>query len=1376
MNLVPNGGAKVCTAFGFFVMQEMNETTASDKRMMRFPTRCFCWQVTMVFVGLVIEWGILPNVYAQDISVLSEGANSTTIQVIPDSLYADTVRQGSREYMNFVFRNALTEYSRNGSFTREFIPVMVGVFSYQVQVRVLQADYQTLVLPPPPRGVGVIAIQPPQTVSPFVSYDLPIEQRRHIIVRVRVYPFFYDSLSGKYQILKRVVFQVTSAGSAVTAQNVGADRLLSDLLINYSQVQNAVISQPQGLRKVVASSVLASGTWYKISISKSGIYKLTYQSLKTAGVPVDNIQLSTIRIFNNGGRELPEDPNASRPSDLIENAIYVYNGNTDGTDKFEPNDYILFYGISPRDWTYDSTTKMFSHYLNHYTESNFYFMTFGGQPGKRMQTIPSYRSTSYYTPQSFTCGIAEEDENFNLIGSGKDWFGAKLSPSSSGSGNSSVLYSNTLTGLDQTQNIIYKIRLVSRSTEPNYFRIFENATNTQLGYVQAPVISSRDYTDIEFDYADPLPTITYVGTGNLPNNTSILKISYYSNSSSANGYVDWYEIFYKRKFQAFNDALHFYAPDTNAAVYFSIQGFSSNNVKVFDVSDFANVTMVQDSASNNTVSFAIGTRAGRSENMYAVGDNGYLSVDSISSVQNSDLHGQTSGADLIIITPTDFLSQANQLAAFKQSFDGLKTMVVTTTSIYNEFGCGMPDPTAIRDFLKYAYLNYQITPSYVILFGAGSYDYKNRISSLPEYVPPYETDESLFQIYSYTTDDYFVEFRGPITSLSYPVSMSIGRLPVRNTSEATAVVNKIIQYESKPDFGSWRNLFTIVADGYDGSGYPDNTFESVDAEGLLSPLLPKELDQRKIYLGLYPTVVSTEGIRKPDAAVDIVNQINEGTLAINFIGHGLPDVWSYTHVFNNPTTIPQLTNFSRLSVFIAATCDFARDDDPSSQSGAELLVLSPQGGAIGVVSATRVVIDEQNMVLNKSFIQQLFVRDQQRNPTRIGDAFFRTKQVNYGSINGVNDLKYQYIGDPTVRLGLPRYRATIDSLNGKSLVQVQQIRALSKLDIKGTIYHPDGTVWNDLSSTALLTIYDSQKQVPDPYWQGTYYTFQGSKLFSGEVSVKNGVFEATAVIPTDISYSDTTGKIELYFQANGSDGSGYTTNVIVGGTDTTAVNNHIGPQITVYFDSTNFRPGDYVSQNPTLIVVLHSVNGINLSDAGIGHSLQATFDGQQSVNLAPFYVGDVNSYQDGTVRYPVTMSLAPGEHSVSVRAFDVFNNESDTTIVFVIESSTQLSITNVYNYPDPFSSSTAFTFQRNGGIGEPINVKIKVFTLSGRLIKTIDYPGVIMGNDTFVKIPWDGLDDDGNRLANGVYLYKVIASTIDGSQTAEALGKMAVLR
>lgn len=1304
--------------------------------------------------------------YGQDVQVLTQGENSVTISVTPDSLTADTVKTGGGSCLNITFRHAVPEYNTTGSFMRQFIPVPVGVFSKQIQVQVVQTDYRTISMMQPMRSLPMPYVLNPKAVSQFLSYDGPYQSRSHLVSRIRVYPFIYDSLSGSYRMLEKIVFQVTSLGSGVTTESAAADPLLSNVLVNYPQVKDAVVGEPSRLRKTAPSSVLAGGTWYKMGISHSGIYKLTYSDLKNSDVPVGDIDLSTLKIYNNGNTELPRDPNAARPNDLIQNAVYVHDAN--GNDKFDDGDYILFYGKAPREWAYDPGTKTFSHYLDHYTDSTgYYFMTYGGQPGKRMQTEQSVNAPSYYRPNTFSSGVFGEDERNNLLSSGIDWFGTELQmPTSSNPSANVAGYLNKLYGLDSTQNITYRVRVVSRSDQYNYFSVYENSIGTRLGTITSGTV---DYGDDTGNYAFPLDPRTFIGSGNLPNRTSVLKIIFSSTSSSAVAWVDWYEIMYRRFFQAANDVLDFYAPDTSASVYYSIRGFSSDSVGVFDVTDFSNAAVVQpQSVNSGTVSFAIQAASGMRKQYFAVGTAGYLKVDDIVPVQNSNLHGDVAGADLIIVTAPEFLDQATQLASFKQSFDGLKTKIATTTSIYNEFACGIPDPTAIRDYLKYAYENFQPPPSYVILFGAGTYDYENKVSDVREYVPPYESGESLSQIGTFTSDDYFVQFSAPL--MQAPTSMSIGRLPARSTGDATALVNKIIGYESRPDYGDWKNLITYVGDqGITTGGGNDGDLHTNYADELASFYTPASFDRRKIYLILYPVVISTAGRREPQAAAAIVNQINQGTLVTNFVGHGAPTLWSYTHVFESSVTIPQLTNINRLSLFIAATCDFARDDDPQQPSAAEQLVNSSKGGAIGVVSSTRVVYSTDNATLNQDLFENLLTSDSLGNPMRIGEALYETKQVRFGP----NDIKYQYLGDPSVRLGMPRYRASIDSLNGKSLQQVSMIRALDKLDIKGTVYHPDNSVWSNLNSTGVLTVYDSDQPTYVPQW-GDTYMFQGAILFRGQVSIQAGKFEARTVIPSDISYSNKSGKIALYFQAGGSDGQGFTRNVAVGGTDTNVTNNHNGPEISIYFDSRNFRDGDVVAQNPTLIVDLHAENGMNLSDEAVGHGLQATFDTTQSVDLSSYYLGNLNSYTDGTVTYPVTYSLSYGRHSVTVQAFDVFNNPGEATVAFDVESSDKLSIKDLYNYPDPFSSSTSFTFQRTDvGGGEPVDVTIKVFTLSGRLIKTIKDYGI---GGTFVKIDWNGLDQDGNRLANGVYLYKVIATTIDRAFTSEAVGKMAVVR
>ncbi|HEY9165928.1 MAG TPA: type IX secretion system sortase PorU [Candidatus Kryptonia bacterium] len=1316
-------------------------------------------------ISLLLAIIVLPA-YGQQVRVVSESATSTTIEVVPDSIGADTIRTGNTQALNLMFKGAGPEFNMRGDYLRQFVPVLVGVFSRRIQVQVLQTDYRTLVMMPPVRSPRIPGGVKATEISQFLSYDLPYEQRNHLVSRIKVYPFMYDSTAGTYHILQRIVVQVVSVGMSVRNQSVGPDLLLGESLVNYSQVKSAVMSAPSGLMKVVASSVLSQGTWYKFGVSRSGIYKISYLNLKNAGIAVDKIQLSTIRLFNNGGSVLPEDPTTARPTDLVENAIYVYDAN--GNDKFDQEDFILFYGKSPREWSYNPGNETYSHYLNPYTETNFYFLTFGGAAGKRMTTVQSVHSTSYYTPLTFTCGIAADSELYNIIGSGKEWYGQELQPPSQSFPNSNVaLYVNRLYGLDSTRSVTYHVRVVTRSDNSNHFDVFENSTGFKLGTIYG---STVDYSDIEDNYAYSLGPYRYTSTGNIPSQRSALKFVYYSDSPDATGWIDWFEILYQRKFQSLNDFLDFYGPDTSAVAYYSVSGFSSNNMKLFDVSDYANVKLIApDSTNGGTISFGSQANSGAPSQFMAVGDNGYQSIGGMTAVDNSNLHGNVSGEDLIIVTAPDFISQADQLASFKQSFDGFKTLIVATTSIYNEFGCGIPDPTAIRDFLEYQYKNDQLTPSYVILFGGGSYDYKSRVSATPEFIPPYESDESLYQVGSYSTDDYFVQFAAPL--MYAPISMAVGRLPAKSSDDADAMVSKIIEYESKPDFGSWRSLITYIGDdGITTGGAPIEPVHTDNADLLAQNYTPPEFDKRKIYLALYPTVISTQGRRKPDATADIINQVNQGTLILNFVGHGAFNLWSYTHVLEAPVVVPQLTNFSRLSLFVAATCDFAYDDNPQSPSGAELLMTWPQGGAIGVVSSTRVVYSNENAYLNQQLFTDLLARDSVRNAPRIGEAMYLTKQLRYDS----NDIKYQYIGDPTVRLGMPKFLGSMDSLNGKSLVQVSQVRALDKLDIKGTIFHPDMTPWSNLSGTGLVTLYDSDKPEYISEW-GETYSFQGSILFRGNVSIQNGTFEARAVVPSDISYSNESGKLEIYFQAGGSDGSGYSRNLIVGGTATNVVNNGIPPQISVYLDSRNFRDGDVVSENPTLLVDLHSSNGINLSDVGVGHTLQAIFDNQQSVDLSSYYIGNLNSYQDGTVSFPVTMSLPFGQHSVNVKAFDVFDNEAQASAEFNIQSSEKLSILDLYNYPDPFRAGTSFTFKRSsaGGAGSPVDVTIKVYTLSGRLIKTIRSYGI---TDDFVKIDWNGLDEDGDRLANGVYFYKVVVSTVDGAYTSEALGKMAVVR
>ena len=190
-----------------------------------------------------------------------------------------------------------------------------------------------------------------------------------------------------------------------------------------------------------------------------------------------------------------------------------------------------------------------------------------------------------------------------------------------------------------------------------------------------------------------------------------------------------------------------------------------------------------------------------------------------------------------------------------------------------------------------------------------------------------------------------------------------------------------------------------------------------------------------------------------------------------------------------------------------------------------------------------------------------------------------------------------------------------------------------------------------------------------------------------------------------------------------------------------------------------------------MIVDLADSSGINTSTAGIGHKLEAILDGSKNtIDLTAFYRGNLDTYQSGQVRYQFT-ALPEGRHTIAVQAWDIYNNSSSAEASFEVRATSELSIYNVFNVPNPFARSTTFTFQRTSS--DPIDVEIKIYTVAGRLIQSLEASSVI---DRFVLIPWDGRDRDGSQIANGVYLYRVIAKSLDRTSTNEVIGKLAVLR
>ena len=770
---------------------------------------------------------------------------------------------------------------------------------------------------------------------------------------------------------------------------------------------------------------------------------------------------------------------------------------------------------------------------------------------------------------------------------------------------------------------------------------------------------------------------------------------------------------------------------------------------------------------NNTI--------GNPKEYYVIGGDNYKVPVSVSQkIPNQNLHGITDGARFIIISPKEFFPAANRLKTQREipGPNYLKTLIVDIEQIYNEFSGGLLDPVAQRNFLKYAFNNWSERPSYVMFMGDGSYDYKNIYNlSTKNFCPPIEkSTDDIDEIFSYPSDDFITDINELYSSPTacHP-DFANGRACVNSIEEANIIINKIIEYESPTSIGIWKNKIMYVADdgwttiGNDGSMHTDQS-EDV-AEGFT----PNVFEKEKIYIVTYPTVITPQGRRKPGANEDIINGWNDGRLIINYVGHGSADLWAHEHIFVKDESIPQLNNKGLYPIVIIASCDLARWDDLFLLSAAEKLIISKDKGAIGVIAAVRPVYAQSNAVFNNKFWQNfIWLKDTINLPIRIGKAMYNVKnQLNPDD----NHAKYSLLCDPTLRVSISQFFTRVDSINNIPGSDTAQIKALQKVKIFGSVLNPDSSFWSDYNGDITVKIFDVEKSISIIDLGDTFnFKRDGGRIFAGSTNIYNGKWFVEFIVPRDISYQTGNGKLIAYFKNSSTEGSGFTTRFTLNGIDTTAAIDTTGPEITIFMGDRNFRTGDMVNQNSTIIADFYDFSGMNLTGT-IGHKIEAIIDDDENnkIDLTPFY-NSTSGYQFGTLECPIE-GLADGRHNLKVKAWDTYNNFNINSVDFVVMNSNELRVENVYNYPNPMRENTSFLFYHNFDI--PLKASIKIYTVSGRMIKELIKTNI---TEKVVKIDWDGKDSDGDHIANGTYIYKVIVRSEDGNFSINKTGKLAKLK
>lgn len=1175
--------------------------------------------------------------------------------------------------------------------------------------------------------------------------------------------------------------------------NSGGNRIRKAKAIDYSvtMVPNRKPRTASNARQgYKTESVLASGDWFKMGITQEGIYRLDFDYLASIGVPVNSIDPRKIRVHGNGGGPLPQTAGEYQYDDLEENAIFI-SGEGDGS--FDSGDYILFYGSAPHQVKYSDRMARYIHFNNSYSDTTFYFLSFGQSNGKRIATASNPGSATF-TPTNSTGFSFHESELINTIKSGRVWLGETFDLTTNQS------FSFATPRLASNEDILVTVRAAARSNGTiSSFTVSEGSS--VLGNIALPA-TNNVYGS--YDYRGGYKTFNFssnaVGDGSVDVN-----LSYDHPLTSSVGYLDFIEVEYKERLTMAGQSSFYITATENVGpgeVFSYTVGESNSSVSIWDVTNPLEVRGMSVAHSGSNSSFSV--RADSMKRLVAFSPSAFRTPVTARRILNQNLHA-LSQVEYLIISPTSLLPAANRLADFHRQQYGRSVHVVLPGAIFNEFSSGAPDPTAIRDFAKMFYdrgISDGSAVRYLLMFGDGSYDYKHRDHDASEMAMiTYQSRNSQLPTRSYISDDFFGFLddgegfwgedaahetgeivpqylaEGDTVLVQHGLDIGVGRFPIVQLDEAQALVDKVIRYVTDPEgFGPWRTRVVLAADHKDADR--DIHLKQADTYTGLIEGANECINIDKIYMDNYTMVSTASGDKFPDGKEALRRAIDDGSLILNYTGHGGEVGWSNASILD-VSDINQLANGQRMPACITATCEFGRWDDPGRRSGGETFFVKPEGGAIAMLTTVRVVYSGPNFTLNQNFYREVFNYNvaEQRHPT-MGEVFQNTKNLSWGL--SVNNRNFSLLGDPAMPLNYPELKAVVTDINGSAVVDtlVDTLASLNLITVAGEVRDQQDNFLPNFNGELSATVYDKLSYFITQR-EKTPFLWRKNRVFRGAATVVNGKFSFQFVVPIDVSYEDNlptlNGKISMYFNDPYIDGAGCNTNIIIWGTDSAGIADDKGPLLDIFMNDEKFADGGMVGPNPTLIADIFDENGLNMVGTGIGHELTAVLDGQEEkvIVLNDYYNADKDSYQDGKIEYPFR-DLETGEHTLKVKVWDVANNSSDAEISFVVADDARMALGHVLNYPNPFTTNTKFFIEHNRN-GALLDVSVRIYTVSGRLVKTLEDQFFADGN-LYCDLEWDGMDEYGDALGRGVYVYQVRVQDQNAEETVTKFEKLVVLR
>ncbi|PKP33704.1 MAG: hypothetical protein CVU00_10260 [Bacteroidetes bacterium HGW-Bacteroidetes-17] len=1203
---------------------------------------------------------------------------------------------------------------------------------------------------------------------PFFSEHIPI-QFIHGEINVKLINMHFEELqASELQNLKQIDIkndvEVRSEMRTISKKKylyyelvplrINPDNGKIEKLISFDiEIEVKPANESVGSFQFKNQSVFSSGNWYKIKVTKAGVYKITHSDLTAMGINVSGIDPRNIRIYGHGGGMLPENNSETKHDDLNENAIEVV-GEADG--RFDANDYILFYGQSPHVWEFNGTTQKYSHISNAYSEYTYYFITTDLGKGKRIVTQQSLTLEPNFIISEFEDHILHEQNELNLINSGRNWYGE-------------VFDAITLRTLEfdfpnliKSKKLQIKVEAAIKSSVSSKIEVSVNGS----------FINQITASGINFSAPYPPEALQGSVTGDYLSESDhlALKLNYLKPNPASKAWLDYLEIVAWRQLVFTGHQMSFRNSQSIGSGRISSFKLSGINEKlvVWNITNPHSITKINGIKNGNELNFVLATDS--LLEFIAFDDIGFLTAEFVEFVNNQNYHG-LQPVDLIIISPKVFYDQALRLAEFHEGHDGLSYCIVEPDKIYNEFSSGAQDISAIRNFVRMLYDRAGSTsqPKYLLLFGDASFDYKNRIEDNTNFVPTWESPFSTAIISSYNTDDYFgLLDDNEGANVNGGLDIGIGRIPIRNPEQARHMVDKIIHYSENSEavMGAWRNTVCLVGDDQDYNTYVKDSEQIanfIDNDN-------NNINVDKIYFDAYPQVSTPGGQRYPEVKQAINDKIEKGALIVNYIGHGGETGWAHERVLE-VQDINAWQNYDRLPVFVTATCEFTRFDNPTLESAGELVLLNVNGGGIALLTTTRATSAGANFQLNKQVFKYIFENENEEY-LRLGDIIKSSKNA-VG--NGTNAQKFVLVGDPALKIAIPHDSiATLEINNQSTQEYPDTLNAMERVMIRGSVFQKNGIKNTSFNGLLYPVVYDKKSRIKtigqdsDSFEQE--FDVQTNILYKGKVSVINGDFSFSFVVPKDIAYNYGFGKISYYAQSESSDAWGCFENLIIGGYHDEMLTDTEGPSINLYMNNPSFRSGDITNESPTIYARISDESGINTIGNGIGHDIVAVLDGSndQTYFLNEFFESDLDSHTSGTLGYPLS-GLSEGRHVLSLKVWDIVNNSSIAVIEFEVKNQDITIIQDLKNFPNPFRNFTNFSFKHNQA-KSIINFEIQIFSMDGKKIKSIVRTINPSGFNSDL-IEWDGTSDSGTGLDAGIYLYRILINgkVVDGPNSRKLI-------